>query len=76
MPAISTSKRATLLCLLSLRMVAAHEHHDDKIPEGHPISPDPIVKLPALAANSMFADTVYRMGYCGYISSHRSLPLG
>ncbi|MCJ1248271.1 hypothetical protein MMC30_005488 [Trapelia coarctata] len=42
MPAISTSKSAALLCLLSLRLVAAHEHHDDNIPEGHAISPDPI----------------------------------
>ena len=37
---------ATFLLLSFVQIIAAHEHHDDKIPEGEGISPDPIVSLP------------------------------
>ncbi len=30
-------------CLLLAGQAAAHEHHNDEIPEGERISPDPIV---------------------------------
>ena len=52
MPSISTLKSALLLYMLSLGRAAAHEHHDDKIPEGHAISPDPLVRLPASDSTS------------------------
>jgi len=55
MPAMSTCKSTALLCLLSLRLAAAHEHHDDQIPDGQAISPDPIVRFPVLASTLTFA---------------------
>ena len=44
MPLPLMSKSATLLCVFSAGFAAAHEHHDDKIPEGGAISPDSIVQ--------------------------------
>lgn len=35
---------ATVLALL-VSTVQAHEHHEDKIPEGEAISPDPLVRF-------------------------------
>lgn len=38
--------RTLAAALLLLSQVEAHEHHDDQIPEGEAISPDPIdIKL-------------------------------
>ena len=38
-------RRCLSLCMTALlvRLTVAHEHHDDKIPEGEAVSPDPIV---------------------------------
>ena len=35
---------AGITALLFIRVANAHEHHDDKIPEGEGVSPDPIVR--------------------------------
>lgn len=52
MSILSRSTNAALLSALFARLAAAHEHHDDKIPEGEGISPDPIVRLLDLFENS------------------------
>jgi hypothetical protein len=46
MPATSmraTISLAALLCVYLAGRADAHEHHDDKIPDGQVVSPDPIV---------------------------------
>ena len=47
---------ASLLLLSFARGIAAHEHHDDKIPEGGAVSPDPIVSLLANIHLSTFTN--------------------
>lgn len=41
----------TLLLLLSVPSVAAHEHHEDNIPAGEAISAEPIVPFPLFQTN-------------------------
>ena len=40
---LSIRRTAVLFCITSIGLAAAHEHHEDNIPEGEGISPDPIV---------------------------------
>ena len=44
-------------CLTFVQTALAHEHHDDKIPEGSVVSPDPIVGLtaPSVCGNALMA---------------------
>ena len=44
----STIKGCIVLCVLLAGQTAAHEHHEDKIPEGSVISSDPIVRISLL----------------------------
>ena len=41
---VSTVSTAILLFGFLAGQAVSHEHHDDKIPEGSVISPDPIVR--------------------------------
>lgn len=45
-----------VLCIGALlaQQTIAHEHHDDKIPEGEGVSPDPIVRLLSIASPRPF----------------------
>lgn len=43
MPAAYFFRLALIVGLALVQRAASHEHHDDKIPEGEAISPDPIV---------------------------------
>jgi hypothetical protein len=40
---LSKSVQAATVLALLVSTVQAHEHHEDKIPEGEAISPDPLV---------------------------------
>ena len=42
---LSTLRTAVLCSIISAGLVAAHEHHEDNIPEGEAVSPDPIVSF-------------------------------
>ena len=39
----SILRTAVLFSITSIGLAAAHEHHEDNIPEGEGVSPDPIV---------------------------------
>jgi hypothetical protein len=42
---LSKSVQAATVLALLVSTAQAHEHHEDKIPEGEAISPDPLVCL-------------------------------
>lgn len=42
-PVLSRSIQAATVLALLVSTAQAHEHHEDKIPEGEAISPDPLV---------------------------------
>jgi hypothetical protein len=42
---LSKSVQAATVLALLVSTAQAHEHHEDKIPEGEAISPDPLVRF-------------------------------
>lgn len=44
-PVLSRSVQAATVLALLVSTAQAHEHHEDKIPEGEAISPDPLVSF-------------------------------
>jgi len=44
-PVLSKSVQAATVLALLVSTAQAHEHHEDKIPEGEAISPDPLVSF-------------------------------
>ncbi|MCJ1392360.1 hypothetical protein MMC18_005227 [Xylographa bjoerkii] len=56
---LSNLKTAALFSIVSLGLAAAHEHHEDNIPEGEGISPDPIVGYDTMDSYSSSNDGVW-----------------
>ncbi len=68
--AISSRRIAVaLLMAATARTAYAHEHHDDAIPEGEAISPDPLVSLKRTTSRNrgVKTDGNDRIPYYGYI---------
>lgn len=51
---------AAIASFVLVYRVAAHEHHDDMIPEGEGVSPDPIVCLPNPQSSPPYASLTPR----------------
>jgi hypothetical protein len=71
----STLKSATLISLILSECVVAHEHHEDNIPDGKAISPDPLVGEKFLRTKAGLL-THFRTPYYGFIYSSKSWPSG
>ena len=68
--ALSSRRLAVaLLIAAAARTSYAHEHHDDAIPEGEVISPDPLVSWKRTTSRNrgVYADGNNRTPYYGYI---------
>jgi hypothetical protein len=74
--ALSSRRLAVALLIAAIAGTSfAHEHHDDAIPEGEVISPDPLVSWKWILAYSRGVDAYGddRILYYGYILLYKCL---